>query len=246
MASIFISYRRDDGAGHAGRLYDRLSARCGADQVFIDHYDLAPGQDFPSAIESSLARADDFVRRELLAALTAGKQVIPVLIGGAKMPGIADLPAELASLSRLQAWELRDSRFEDDLNALLAQLSASSPSSDPPGDRRAPDRRVGGHRARGGWCTFHPAQRGGARRRDPPNHPSLSCAPGERRVARAHAIDGRFLGQPAADVHRATRAGKVRAESTPLHKGGTRTWQTRVTDESGRLVSLTIQTQSIL
>ena len=45
----------------------------------------------------------------------------------------------------------------------------------------------------------------------------------------------------------AARAGKVRAESTPLHKGRrTHVWQTRVTDESGRLLSLTIQTQMIL
>ena len=29
MASIFISYRRDDTGGHAGRLCDRLSARFG-------------------------------------------------------------------------------------------------------------------------------------------------------------------------------------------------------------------------
>ena len=45
----------------------------------------------------------------------------------------------------------------------------------------------------------------------------------------------------------AAKAGKVRAESTPLHKGRrTHVWQTRVTDESGRLLSLTIQTQMIL
>lgn len=42
-------------------------------------------------------------------------------------------------------------------------------------------------------------------------------------------------------------AGKVRAESTPLHKGRrTHVWQTRVTDEKGRLLALTIQTQMIL
>ena len=45
----------------------------------------------------------------------------------------------------------------------------------------------------------------------------------------------------------AAKSGKVRAESTPLHKGRrTHVWQTRVTDESGRLLSLTIQTQMIL
>ena len=45
----------------------------------------------------------------------------------------------------------------------------------------------------------------------------------------------------------AGRAGTVRAESTPLHRGKrTMVWQTRVTDEGGRLLSLTIQTQMVL
>ena len=43
------------------------------------------------------------------------------------------------------------------------------------------------------------------------------------------------------------RAGVVRAESTPLHRGKrTMVWQTRVTDDNGRLLSLTIQTQMVL
>ena len=43
------------------------------------------------------------------------------------------------------------------------------------------------------------------------------------------------------------RAGTIRAESTPLHRGRrTMVWQTRVTDETGRLLSLTIQTQMVL
>jgi 1,4-dihydroxy-2-naphthoyl-CoA hydrolase len=45
----------------------------------------------------------------------------------------------------------------------------------------------------------------------------------------------------------AGRAGVVRAESTPLHRGKrTMVWQTRVTDDTGRLLSLTIQTQMVL
>ena len=45
----------------------------------------------------------------------------------------------------------------------------------------------------------------------------------------------------------AGRSGTVRAESTPLHRGKrTMVWQTRVTDENGRLLSLTIQTQMVL
>ena len=43
------------------------------------------------------------------------------------------------------------------------------------------------------------------------------------------------------------REGVVRAESTPLHRGKrTMVWQTRITDEGGRLLSLTIQTQMVL
>jgi uncharacterized protein (TIGR00369 family) len=45
----------------------------------------------------------------------------------------------------------------------------------------------------------------------------------------------------------AGRSGTVRAESTPLHRGKrTMVWQTRLTDASGRLLSLTIQTQMVL
>jgi 1,4-dihydroxy-2-naphthoyl-CoA hydrolase len=45
----------------------------------------------------------------------------------------------------------------------------------------------------------------------------------------------------------AATAGTIRAEALPLHKGKrTHVWQTRVTDEAGKLLSLTIQTQMIL
>jgi uncharacterized protein (TIGR00369 family) len=45
----------------------------------------------------------------------------------------------------------------------------------------------------------------------------------------------------------AGRTGLVRAEATPLHRGKrTMVWQTRVTDEGGRLLSQTIQTQMVL
>ena len=45
----------------------------------------------------------------------------------------------------------------------------------------------------------------------------------------------------------AGRAGTIRAEATPLHRGKrTQVWQTRVTDATGRLLSMTIQTQMVL
>ncbi len=45
----------------------------------------------------------------------------------------------------------------------------------------------------------------------------------------------------------AARSGTIRAEATPLHRGKrTMVWQTRVTGDAGRLLSLTIQTQMVL
>ena len=45
----------------------------------------------------------------------------------------------------------------------------------------------------------------------------------------------------------AGKSGRVRAEATALHKGrSTSVWQTRITDASGKLLSLTIQTQAVL
>src|SRR5689334_11413040 len=58
MASIFISYRREDTGGHAGRLCDRLTARFGGDRVFMDIQDIHPGQNFATSIEETVATCD--------------------------------------------------------------------------------------------------------------------------------------------------------------------------------------------
>ena len=43
------------------------------------------------------------------------------------------------------------------------------------------------------------------------------------------------------------RSGSLRAEAKPIHKGRrTHVWETRITDEAGKLVSITTQTQMIL
>ena len=43
------------------------------------------------------------------------------------------------------------------------------------------------------------------------------------------------------------REGTVQAEARPIHKGKrTHVWETRITDESGKLLSITTQTQMIL
>jgi hypothetical protein len=148
MGNVFISYRRDDAAAHAGRLADRLVARLGAQRVFMDVQDIQPGQDFEQAIEQTLAEcnhllavvgprwaqtlqaraanADDFVRREISIALARGITVIPVLVGGAQMPGRDVLPSELARFDRCQAVEVRDNHFDEDAASLVNFLAGGS------------------------------------------------------------------------------------------------------------------------
>jgi hypothetical protein len=46
MPSIFISYRRDDVEGHAGRLYEDLVTHFGKGAVFMDVAGIDPGLDF--------------------------------------------------------------------------------------------------------------------------------------------------------------------------------------------------------
>ena len=132
MPRIYISYRRADSAAWAGRLYDRLVGHVGADNIFLDVSAIEPGIDFSSVIDDAVAGADalivvigphwletpdtlgrrrlddsnDFVRREIAAALAASVRVIPVLVGGARMPSPRDLPAELAPLATLNALDL--------------------------------------------------------------------------------------------------------------------------------------------
>jgi hypothetical protein len=160
MTSIFISYRRDDAGGHAGRLSDRLVTRLGADRVFIDVSDIHPGENFEQAIQRTLAKCDhvlavigprwlpslterqssgeDFVRSEIAAALARGATVIPVLVGGAEMPSRSELPSELAALARCQAVVIADHSFDEDAARLVNFLAgAQATISPPPTPRRA-------------------------------------------------------------------------------------------------------------
>lgn len=147
-AGIFISYRRDDSAGFAGRLYDRLVSRYGADRLFIDIDTIRPGHDFAEDITAALSGSavclvligrrwgsitlpdgkrrledpTDFVRLEVAAAIREGLTVIPVLVEGALPPSAESLPEELRALSRRQAIELSSERWNYDVGRLTLVL----------------------------------------------------------------------------------------------------------------------------
>src|SRR5436190_1612320 len=53
-AKVFITYRREDSAAQAGRLYDAMVVRFGEGNVFMD-VDMAPGVDFVKRIHEAVA-----------------------------------------------------------------------------------------------------------------------------------------------------------------------------------------------
>jgi hypothetical protein len=140
MAKVFISYRREDSASVAGRIYDRLCSRLNADNIFYDVDTIPYGVDFRKQIneavqqcnillavigrhwldasyqegeESGTRRLDDpadFVRNEIEAALTRGIPVVPVLVENAILPMASDLPVSLQQLCYRNACEVRPGR----------------------------------------------------------------------------------------------------------------------------------------
>lgn len=146
-SNIFINYRREDSAGYAGRLFDRLSGRF-PDRVFMDVDTIEPGIDFVDTIEQAvgccevlivvigsewlhltdasgrrrLENPNDFVRLEIATALDRNIRIIPVLVEGAAMPRPEDLPPDLAKLTRRNAIELSDVRWAFDVDRLIQAI----------------------------------------------------------------------------------------------------------------------------
>ena len=147
--TIFISYRRDDAGGEAGRLFDDLIRAYGPDTVFMDVAGIEPGIDFRKAIDSNVAscgvllavigpqwlsmadhpdgarrldQTNDFVRLEIASALRRNIPVIPVLVHGAAMPHADALPEDLEDLAYRNAVELTLPRWNSDVSLLVAAL----------------------------------------------------------------------------------------------------------------------------
>jgi hypothetical protein len=159
VASIFISYRRDDASGHAGRLRDALSAHFGRETIFRDIDTIPPGDDFRRAMSAAIRscgvflavigtrwlsaeaadgtrRLDnplDHVRTEIVEALQRGVLVIPVLVQGARMPAADDLPDSMRTLATRNAIALDDDSWEADIERLIAAIRRALDRVDAPG-----------------------------------------------------------------------------------------------------------------
>jgi TIR domain len=166
VRAIFISYRRHDSEGEAGRLFDDLVEQFDEKSVFMDVAAVTVGRDFRKAIDESVAscgvllavigpgwldannekgerRLDDpadFVRLETASALGRDIPVIPVLVHGAKMPRADQLPDDLKNLAYRNCAELTHVRWKSDIKILVRALRAllGDPRDIVPGGRNHP------------------------------------------------------------------------------------------------------------
>jgi hypothetical protein len=146
---VFISYRREDTAGVAGRIYDRLVSRLGEGRVFFDIDNIRLGRDFVDILSLNLDACDalvavigrswvssvdkdnrrrlddpnDYVRIEVESALSLNIAVIPVFVDGASMPELGELPDSLAKLRRRHGIEVSHTRFNFDVDRLCRELA---------------------------------------------------------------------------------------------------------------------------
>jgi len=132
-------------------LRDVLVDQFDEDNVFQDVSTIEPGQDFTEAIDHALDESDvvlvligrnwlaatdsagetrlhdpdDYVRIEVGRALARDLTVIPVLVGGAALPPIGDLPEDMATLAHRQALEIHDATWHQDVDGLIGSLRGS-------------------------------------------------------------------------------------------------------------------------
>jgi len=148
VPGIFISYRRADTEGQAGRLFETLRRRFGDDRVFMD-VTMPPGTDFRAEIDRAVGACavllavigrewlrapsadggrrlddpEDLVRLEVAAALRRNIPVIPVLVEGIQMPAPEELPPDLRPLAARNAAEIRHTHWDSDEAALVRHLT---------------------------------------------------------------------------------------------------------------------------
>src|SRR5215471_7871911 len=147
MSKVFISYRRDDSSGYAHAIHARLVQQFSQNQVFMDVDTLEPGVDFVRAIEKAVGECDvlvaligkrwlgvepgdtsrldntkDYVRLEVSSGLARDIRVIPVLVDGMTMPKEDSLPTPVRPITRRNAIEISNTRFNYDVDQLVTAV----------------------------------------------------------------------------------------------------------------------------
>jgi formylglycine-generating enzyme required for sulfatase activity len=156
-AKIFISYRRDDSAGHAGRVHDRLEREFGRDLLFMDVDAIPLGVNFVKVLEDQVTNCDvllaiigpgwldardddgkrrldnphDYIRIEIAVALKREIPVIPILLEGVRLPKAHQLPDNLKDLVLRNGLDVRHASFHNDMDRLVRGLRGRESAQQP-------------------------------------------------------------------------------------------------------------------
>lgn len=152
--SVFISYRRDDTATYAERIYRDLTQHYGATAVFYDLASLGPGVDFARKGDDAIRHCDalllligrsffkgsststtrlashfhdhpQYLFGELRSAFDRNIPVVPILVNEATLPDVDDWPTDLHGLARINVIRLSDASWQPDIDGLVAALDSS-------------------------------------------------------------------------------------------------------------------------
>ena len=147
--NVFLSYRREESAHVAGRIYDHLEREFGAGRIFFDVEGIPIGGDFREHIRGALikseallvvigrrwtarfrqsagwlsrraARTTDYVVIEIEFALLHNVRIMPLLVDGANMPSERQIPAKISQICYFQAAPIRAGLdFRTDMTRVL-------------------------------------------------------------------------------------------------------------------------------
>lgn len=145
---IFVNYRRADSRDAAARIRDRLAQAFGRKNVFMDVDNLQVGERFDSALAKALSESnifiaiigprwleefgsrqrqneDDFVRKEIAAALARGILVVPVTLERCFLPRPNQLPDDVAAFVMHQKHDVSHESFARDMTALVDAIKTA-------------------------------------------------------------------------------------------------------------------------
>jgi anti-anti-sigma factor len=141
---IFLNYRRNDNAHATDRLFDRLAAEFGRDNIFYDVSSVPIGVNWRKYITDRVSQCDvfvatvgdswleelrrregtnDMVRFEIESALKRGVPIVPVQVGTTPIPARESLPADIADFADWNGTLLRPGLdFTGDMQRLMERL----------------------------------------------------------------------------------------------------------------------------
>jgi hypothetical protein len=158
MANIFLSYRRDDSGGYAGRVQDRLVKEFGTELLFMDVDAIPLGANFAKVLHQRVSECNvllavigphwldaqdeygnrrlnnpkDYERIEIAAALQRDIPVIPILLDNTRIPKADQLPDEIKELSLRNGLNVHLASFHSDCDRLIQGLKAQLKFDGPP------------------------------------------------------------------------------------------------------------------